>query len=169
MVQTEKDERYDPDKTYSCGKPVRFVDHQPISCTCADCAFTRINAEHNVKIRLPTPRRTCCDDGSCSHCKFWEKVQREHFFCTTKTCGRCSRKECKPPAPKGVPVRVRPDIQETLHQVAERSLCDALSDSSPAKGIEVHGRTWHLSSSRTWDYGSKLGRGCQEIGEIYDN
>ena len=166
MVQTEKDERYDPDKTYSCGKPVRFVDHQPISCTCADCAFTRINAEHNVKIRLPTPRRTCCDDRSCFYCKLWGKVQREHFSCTTKTCGRCSRKECKPPTPDTLRWWMHPDIQETFHVVAEGPLRDFLPDSPPAKSLQIRGGTWHLSSTRDWDHGSKLGRGCQEIGEI---
>lgn len=69
-------------------------------------------------------------------------------------------------APEAVPERLSVDCGAAVETPSEGSAGAVLSGRAPASGVKVLGKTWILSGSRSWDYGSKLGRGCQEIGEI---
>ncbi len=99
----------------------------------------------------------------------WSEPFRSYFaiHCTTSDCGKCDRKICKAKAAskdvfEGVCINVSSEGLKT----DPRSLGPALPRRSPAAGFKVSGEKWVLSGSRSWDYGSKLGRSFSEVGVI---
>lgn len=157
---TEKDEKYDPEKFYEY------------------CIQGDWDIEHGDALVFPSDKHPCVSGTRCQfHAilrgreavrrrEIRDKRRRRLPDATSFVAEFCRDLNKEWLASKSLSQGLRGDVQATLYEVAERSLGLDLPHCAPLARVEVPRKTWVLSSSRSWDYGSKLGRSCQEIGQI---
>lgn len=87
--------------------------------------------------------------------------------CYNGDCGACDYCDLKQsPAPERVFARMQIDGQEKVYKTDARPLGRVFPNLSPPSSFIVFGGTWILSSSKSWDYGSRMGQSFQEVSNI---